>query len=391
MWTLRALQDRAELTFTTASPFDLEVFNRAYQTDVNPERLRFLPAPRLPGLGSGSRLVHWQRAHFERFCRRVAPAYDLCLSAYNPIDFGKPAIQLIGDFSFSEKSRLLLYPNAEDRLCHRQSLLRRAYLSVGECLHGWRRPPLAERGDCAVANSVWTAEKLERIFRLTASPVLHPPCPEVVRLSSDDDSARDPLGFVCLGRVSPEKEIERAIGILERVRLAGHPVTLTLAGTIGDDAYGRRIARLIAARSHWISCPGFLDPEKKARLFARNTHAIHACRVEAFGIAVAEMAAAGVIPFVPTDGGTGEIVAMDELRYTDGSDAVAKILALLESPDQLSVVRSRLRAHVTRFRPDSFVSGLTTLVSQFLGHALPPASLLPPTPAHVVSNLAASQ
>lgn len=391
MWTLQALQDRSDLTFTTASDFDLGDLNRTYQTRVSPEKVSFLPAPGLPGFGSGSRLVHWRRSRFERHCRRIANRFDLCLSAYNPIDFGRPAIQLIGDFSFSEKSRLLLYPNAEDRFCHRQSLLRLAYLSVGECLQGWRRPPLAERGDCTVANSAWTAEKLERIFRLTASPVLYPPCPAVVSGTATPEVKRDPLAFICLGRVSPEKEIESAIAILERVRHGGYPVTLTIAGGIGDDAYGRRIARLIAARRQWIRSPGFLEPEQKVRLFAQGSFAIHACRVEAFGIGVAEMAAAGIIPFVPADGGPSEIVALDELIYAGGSDAVGKIVALLEKPESHPQIRTRLQSRVSRFRPDDFISGLATLIGQFLDRPLPTPTFLPlPTP-HVDKNLAATR
>ncbi len=387
MWTLEALQDRYRLAFATASPVDLDALNRTYGTSVSPEKVLLLPAPPLPGVKSGTVLVHWQRAWFDRFCQRIGPRFDLCVSAYNPISFGKPGLQLIGDFSFSEKSRRLLYPNAEDRFCHRQSLLRRAYLSVGECLTGQRRPPLAERGDCAVANSFWTAKQLERLFQLPRPTVLYPPCTLPKQPAASADARRDPLGFVCLGRISPEKEIESIIRILARVREAGHPVTLDLVGTFGNDAYARKVRRLADRHASWILTPGFLDPAQKAALFARNTFALHACRVEAFGIAVAEMTAAGLVPIVPTSGGSGEIAHFSELKYDGETEAVERILSLLRAPEKVVAYRRALAHEIDRFRPEAFMSTLLELVEGFL--APPNPSAAGPTSSHVEETHAA--
>jgi glycosyltransferase involved in cell wall biosynthesis len=327
LWSLQALQGIGRVSLITASPVDWDDLNRVYGTSVDPGRVDLRLVHGLPLVNRADRLVAWQRALFERRCREAARDFDLCVSAYNPIYFGKPGIQLIGDFSFSERARLLLYPNAGDRLCHRQSPVRRLYLSLEECFRGWSQPPLAERGDCAVANSLWTAERLERIFRLAATPVLYPPCPEP-EVPDRSDAVRDPFGFVCIGRISPEKEIETVIAILDRVRSLGYPATLNLVGHFGDDNYARRIRRIVVERRNWIRTPGFLRPREKAELFASSTFGIHACRVEAFGIAVAEMAASGLIPMVPSDGATREIAAAPELIYSDGSGAVRKIIEL---------------------------------------------------------------
>ncbi|MCB1229716.1 MAG: glycosyltransferase [Verrucomicrobiae bacterium] len=391
MWTLQALQDSARLVFTTASSMDLDAMNAAYGTSVSPDRVSFVTAPSLPGVSSGHQMVYWQRAHFERHCRKLAPRFDVCISAYNPIHFGKPGIQLIGDFSFSEKSRLMLYPNAEDRFCHRQSLLRRAYLIVGNLLHGWRQPPYAERGDCAVANSFWTAERLEQLFRINTPPVLYPPSLLPDPPVDEMDQRRDPLGFVCLGRISPEKEIERIIGILDQVRQAGRPVTLELVGAFGNDAYSRRIREMVEKRKFWIRTPGYLSPKEKTELFSRRTFAIHGCRVEAFGIAVAEMTAAGLIPIVPDAGGSGEIAHFRELRYASGAEGVRRILRLLDEPELIDSYRQKLIRHTAQFRPEAFVDGLRSIVAEFLGRSIhPEAAALPVPPRHVAEDHAAS-
>lgn len=387
-WALQALQSLGEVRFLTAHCDDWTEINRAFGTAIDPARVELRRTGGLPFVGRGDRLVAWQRARFERHCREAARDADLCVSAYNPLDFGRPGLQLIGDFSFSETARRLLYPNAADRLVHRQSPLRRLYLAAAGFRRGPAGRPLAERGDWVVANSAWTAEHLERLLGLPAAPVLYPPVPEAPAAEGAAPD-RDPFGFVCLGRISPEKEIASLIGALERVRQAGHPVTLDLAGGFGNDAYERRIRRLAEARRDWIRTPGFLGPSEKAALFATRTFGIHACRVEAFGIAVAEMAAAGLIPFVPAAGATREIVADPALTYAGESEAAARILSLIEAPERLAPLRADLRRRAGRFTPERFMENLARLAEAFLSRKHPSSPALSAGPSsHVATRLA---
>jgi glycosyltransferase involved in cell wall biosynthesis len=369
MWALDALQDLAKVTFTTSSPVDWQGLNAAYGSRVDPAKIRFLPAPRLPGVKSGTTLAFWQRAYFDRFCRTLGDRFDACISAYNPIRFGRPGIQLIGDFSFNEECRLRLYPHGADQSRHRPSLLRQCYISIGERIAGRAELPVTVPDDLVVANSRWSADVLQRMFQIPNAPVLYPPVPAS---PTEAPRTRDPLGFVCLGRVVPDKEIGVIIGILDRVREAGHPVTLDLLGHFGTGGHARGIRRLADQRREWIRTPGFLGPREKAELFASRSFGIHACRVEAFGIAVAEMAAAGLIPFVPREGGSQEIVTVLELIYQDPDDAVRKIIAQIEDPAGTEILRLVSREQAARFSPENFARGLIGIVQGFLGHPLTP-------------------
>ncbi|WP_367870733.1 glycosyltransferase family 4 protein [Luteolibacter sp. Populi] len=367
MWTLHALQDVARITFTSASPVDFDSLNRVYGTRVSPSRVEFLQAPRFPWVETGTKFAFWQRAWFERFCSRVGGRFDACISAYNPIRFSRPAIQLIGDFSFSEECRLELYPTASEQAHHRPSLVRKLYLSVGEQLAGRENPESIGAGDCVVANSRWTAGILGKHFQLTDPPILYPPA---AKHPGGGAGERDPLAFVCMGRIMPEKELETIIVILDKVRAAGHPVTLDLAGQFGPDPYSRRIREMAEERRDWIDLVGFLDPKKKSEMFATRSYGIHACRVEAFGIAVAEMAAAGLIPFVPAHGGVPEIVGRDELIFADEDDAAAKICAQLADRSGDVALRAGLQARVAGFWPECFAENLLGIVGNFLGRPL---------------------
>jgi len=361
MWTLQALQSDHDLTFVTASPVDWAELNGIYGTQVDPGRIRTIRSRAFPGVDGPRRLVHLQRRWFEHACLRLAPEHEVCISAYNPLWFGRPAIQLIGDFSFSEEMRRRLQAHDGIPLRHRESLLRRLYLALGDIV-GPARPPLAERGDLVLANSGWTARQLGRHFHLVDPPVLHPP---VTLPRPAGRTERDPLSFVCLGRITPEKEIERIVRILGKVRGVGFPVTLGLAGNLAEDEYGRQISDLAARHREWIETPGYLALGEKQAFLARHRFGIHACRIEAFGIAVAEMAAFGCVPFVPSSGGATEIVPFPELHYRDEDEAVARIVALLSDPARADEISRLLPGHVAGFSPEQFAARIRGIVLEF--------------------------
>jgi len=363
MWTLEALQDDYEVTFVTASPVDWEDLNRIYGTAVDPLKIRSLKAPVLPGVNGPNRLVYLQQRYFARFCRKVAGAYGLCLSVYNPIDFGRPAIHLVGDFSFSEKMRKLLNFRGKGSLKHRSTPLRSFYLALGDLIGG-HSPPLSEWGGLILANSVWSARQLETHLGIAGTGVIFPP---VTLPEGSVDGPRNPLGFVCLGRVVPEKEIERIVRILRRVRESGYPVSLHLVGDLDGSDYGRKLARMIEADGSWIVSTGFLGLEAKQEILARSTFAIHACRIEAFGIAVAEMASMGCLPFVPSTGGAGEIVPLPELQFGDEEEAVVRIVAMLENPERVRQLAAELPGLMMRFSPLNFKTQLAAHVIEFAG------------------------
>jgi glycosyltransferase involved in cell wall biosynthesis len=368
MWALEALREDYELTFATAAPLrgsDWDALNAAYGTRVDPASIRVRRAPVLPGVDGPRRLAHLQVRWFERYCHRIAGDFDLCLSAYNPVHFGKPAIQLVGDFSFSEPMRRRLLAHADQPLRHRDTPLRRAYLALGRGIE-LPQPPLRERGDLVLANSRWAARQLAEFFGIEDAGVLHPPVPP---LSAKPGLARDPHAFACLGRIAPEKEIERVVAILERVRGLGLPVTLSIAGHLDGSDYGRGVAALAERHRHWIATPGFLDLVGKRALLSSCGHGLHACRIEAFGIAVAEMAAAGCVPFVPREGGAGEIVPYDELQFGDDDEAVARIAALLRDPGLVRERSRELAANAAAFSPGRFVERLRGYVLEFLSSA----------------------
>ncbi len=360
MWSIAALRREYSITLITASEVDLGKLNAAYGTDVEAGDFHLLRAPALPAVQNPARLAHWRVKRFEQFCRHNIGDRDVPVSAYNPIDFGRPGLHIVGDFSWDEETRLELFGEATGH-----GALRRGYLWLGSRLFGASGRDILDGHDLVAANSEWSAAVLAERFGLRGAPILYPPVH--VEVSATEPTRRGAAHFVCLGRISPEKRIERTIAVLERVRAAGHPdVHLTVVGEIGNDAYGQQIAALAAERGDWIETPGYVGGAAKFELLASHPFAINSCDGEAFGIAVAEMLLCGCVPFVHRTGGAAEIVGTDDLRFGDEVEAAEKIARALDDPNHAAKLRNQLIASGDRFAPEAFEAGIRELVARFL-------------------------
>ena len=97
VWTLQALLGQYDVHLCTAAGFDPDRWKKDAGTSFDRKDLSWIEAPRLPGAKNGATLPHLHRARFEGFCRKIAGEFDVVISAYNPIAFGRPGFQIIGD------------------------------------------------------------------------------------------------------------------------------------------------------------------------------------------------------------------------------------------------------------------------------------------------------
>jgi glycosyltransferase involved in cell wall biosynthesis len=362
LWALQALSRDYDVSLITYGPVDLSRLNEYYGTTLQKGDFSLVRVRLPPGLVAG-KLRLLQMRFFQRYCKRVAPQFDLMISACNPYDFGVPGIQCIADFSFFPEQRFNLDPVLRDARGwrYRDSLFLRGYLKFCEFVSpsnpdGWGR-------GLVIANSRWSARVVREMFGIE-SRLLYPP---VVGEFPEVPFEERETGFVCLGRMVPEKRVEVAIEIVNRVRCSGHPeVHLHLVGEIDDSAYGRELRRLCARHKDWVFSEGTLIGESKKRLIAGHRYGIHAREKEPFGIAVAELVKAGCITFVPNDGGQVEIVDHAALTYSSVEEAAKKILAVLDSAELQHSLRMHLAKSGKRFSVEAFMSGLLDATAAFL-------------------------
>ena len=360
MWLIEALKSDFDVTVMTTGGWDLPALNIYCGTQVGRDEVKVRIAP-VPLLAHNLNAAALRGACFQRFALQIAAEYDVRVSAYNTTDWGLPAIHFIADFSWNQEIRGRFDPPSPGFI-YRKSLLRWIYLKIAAA-YGRPSGRNVLRDDVIIANSRWSAAIMKQHCGVECAEVVYPPVG--IEFSSVPWEFKE-QSFVMIGRIAPEKRIERAIEILELVRQHGHLVRLHLCGKIENDLYGRQIARLCRESADWVIHEGRVTGARKAKILACSRFGIQTRAAEPFGISVAEMVKAGAIVFAPKEGGQAEVLGHPDLLFSSVEDAVKKILSVLEDQSLQSSIREHLAQRAKQFSAQNFVNEVRTLTSSLL-------------------------
>lgn len=205
---------------------------------------------------------------------------------------------------------------------------------------------------CVIANSQWTAQLCKDVLGTTAE-VINPPV-RTQPFSLSELSQNTEQGFVAVGRVVGLKNIIRSIDILRKVRQQGHDIHLHIIGPQPDSEYLDQV-KDIAKDNEWLCLEGKLPRDELIRMLTIHRYGIHGHDAEHFGVGIAEMVAAGVLPFVPAAGGQREIVNnTDGLLYGSEAEAVDKISKVLSDASVEQTLREKLPDIEERYGVERF-------------------------------------
>lgn len=359
LWILDALKDEYEVSLITGGKVDIQQLNKYYGTNLDPKEFSVIQVPLPFFLRKTEKFAALRGRLIQRYCQKIAPKFNLLISTYNPCDFKKRAIQFVADFSFDEELPDIV-PKNWKRWYHRDTFLRKSYLNFCD----WISPLSLEfwRRDSIVANSRWTAELIREKYGINAQ-VIYPP---VIGNFPDIPYEERENGFVCIGRMVPEKRIDTIIKILGRIRKKGHDIHLHIIGGVGRDSYGRFLKKIFRKHQEWIFSEGWLDEKEKKEIITKHRFGISACKNEAFGITVAEMVKGGCIVFVPNGGGQTEIVEHTTLIYEDIEDAVRKIEKVINNSDLQDKLQKHLLIQGQKFSAENFKKGIKNMIERTL-------------------------
>ena len=303
--------------------------------------------------------------------KRLAKNADICISTVNMFDFGKPAHHFIylmrhfGDNAFYDYfmhskplSGVSLY-RRKLRTCLAEKLLR-PLLGVRST-----RKILADPREHIYPNSHYVEDTMRRFYGSFNGKVFYPPT--TFNFNTRKDIARNPMYVVCIGRIIPEKRVTDIIAIVERTRsVSGCDVKLRIAGQLTPQSSYTATIEKSASERNWVELVGALYGDQKENFLLSGTYAVHTRRDEEFGIAVAEYLKAGLIPIVPDEGGSREVVDSPDLTYHTNEDA-ARLLSKLLSD---AAFRERQRIHcferAKMFSSDAYMERQHMLIDEIL-------------------------
>lgn len=362
-WMLQALASEHQVTVLSWRPVEVEPINRFFGTSLRSGTFRTEVVP--AGWRAAADLLPVPAALLRsgllmRYARRLVDAFDVIVGAHNEVDYGRRGIQYVHYPAY-----LRPRPEVDLRWYHRFESLLHLYYAAADRLADFSVERM--KANLTLANSNWTAGRL-RAFLGVEARTLYPPV--VAGLAPPPWSKRH-RGFLAMGRISPEKEFERIIGVVALVRRHAPDVTLTIVGTwdAGSRAYYDRL-RALATRldpgGAWLAFRHDLSREEVRRLVARHRYGIHGMREEHFGMAPAEMVRGGMIVWVPNGGGQVEIVGdLPLLRYDTEEEAADKILRVISDPVEERRLLAHLAAEAERYSVERFVHDIRTIVSSF--------------------------
>jgi glycosyltransferase involved in cell wall biosynthesis len=365
-WMLEALKDEFAITVLTCGPCDLEAINRFYGTSLrvsdfavkSPHALiRFLFR-----LDRDENSI--QSANYLlRVCKKIGPEFDLILSANNEVDFGRPGIQYIHYPYLAPHYSRYLHSRGETAWQTLRGLFRKEiapWMVISD--FSFERM----KNNLSLVNSNWTGRRLKEFYGID-SHTLYPPVPGVFPQVPWKEREN---GFVCIGRIHPDKRFGWIIETLAQVRRTTPDLQLHIVGTRGskikEDLCFRRLSPLLKANASWIQLHENLSLSELANLVAHQRYGIHAQVEEHFGIAVAEMVRGGCITFVHNSGGQVEIVGNDpRLLFDSDEHAIERINAVLSDRQRQADLIRFIDDRKDLFSTERFMNEMRRVVRGF--------------------------
>jgi glycosyltransferase involved in cell wall biosynthesis len=216
-----------------------------------------------------------------------------------------------------------------------------------------------------LANSEWTAELFKNIYG-TKPQVLYPPVNVKEIAPLDKPWGERDNTFLIIGRIVPHKNVLKAVRIIDRLRDRGHEVHLRIIGPAADTEYRLEVERYASSRDS-VRFEGEMSRQELLKAMSTSRYGLHCTKSERFGIVVAEMTAAGMLPFVPDFGGQTEIVNdIDPLTFETTNEAVSSIERVLTNDDLRDGIMSSLPEPRTTFGRDRFKRDIRATVSNVL-------------------------
>jgi glycosyltransferase involved in cell wall biosynthesis len=359
-WVLQALVRDHRVTVLSWRPVEVEPINRFFGTDLNRSDFDTIIVPRswrmaVDHLPVPATLI--KLSLLMRFTRRVSNGFDVIFGIYNETDYGRRGIQYVHYPTY-----LRPRPEVDLRWYHPPPAGLNLYYALADRIADFSLDRM--KNNITLVNSDWTGEHVHRFLGITTRTIY----PPVVDPAPGMPWHQRRNGFLAIGRISPEKEYERVMTILARVREQIPDLTLTIVGTWDRHArrYFTTLTKLAESLGSWITFRDNLTRDEVRTLMASHRYGIHGMREEHFGMAPAELARAGAIVWVPRGGGQMEIVGTDAaLMYESDDDAAAKITRTLNDPAEQQRLRDLLSRVTEQFSTDNFMRQVREIVETF--------------------------
>jgi glycosyltransferase involved in cell wall biosynthesis len=217
------------------------------------------------------------------------------------------------------------------------------------------------QSDTILTNSEWTSQRIYEHYGYS-SEIVYPPIADSEFCNTPWEKRES--GFLSIGRIEPSKNILQNIRAIRSLRESGYDVHLHIIGPRGNRDYFEKVKNE-ASKDNFILLDGELSRENLVNMMCTHKFGLQG-RMETFGIVIAEMKSAGIIPFVPDKGGQLDIIGSNSnLMYSTKEELNNKIESLLDNPKKIDKIRRHL-SQSPDFSKDNFKHRLNKIINRNL-------------------------
>jgi len=356
-WVLQALAEQYEVWLATPDP-----------------HLEWASLDRLYGTSLAQSEIRHYRLHTWKWLRRVPPRNLRSLrlaSAYrDPIfrtDFDGLVFNMANEMTF--RGVAISYVNCPIRHAGMVSELYEGHERWARIVNNYLFTKVSGydanrfRKSICIADGEWVAAALRRHYGIE-SRIIHAPVVTAQRKPRSFEDRQN--GYICVGRITSEKRTHEAIEIVDGLRAQGHDTHLHIVGPESTSKYMRRIRELVATRPY-VALDTNLSRLELLNLMNSHRFGLHMMRNEHFGLAVAEMAAAGVLVMAHRSAGPIEILGPKSGLLFDDKSEAAKIALQLQENDSFrrQVLFEEEKDSVEkRFGAHAFMEAIASVVAE---------------------------
>ncbi len=351
-----------QVSMLSLMPPNLDEISNTTEFLFSADSLKIFKASCPRQIRGNSSLALIQMAFLHRAAKKKAKYYDLCISTYNELNFGKAGIQYIHHPYWPKRKLLHQYhtisnTNILDRYPILEKLYRFAAHSIAGNFSGFTE-------NITLVNSDFIKDIVSSIYGID-SEVLYPGF-----LHEDDfvltDMVHDPWQMVAISRITPDKNILELIRAFSDLSKYEPSAKLFIAGYAPNADYLISVKELIHQYGLHVELKIEVTRDEILSLLRKSRYFISTKKFEHFGISVLEAAANGCVPLVHKSGGVIEIVPYSEFQYNSFDEIPTRIIALNKNPKHLNELRNNLQRHIKKFDLSNFYKGLQAAVGQVI-------------------------
>jgi glycosyltransferase involved in cell wall biosynthesis len=289
-------------------------------------------------------------SHLKETVGRLRSRYDLVIETQSNVPVGWADASYV---HFPLAGLLNFY----DKNQYRLRLYERAYNALVVRVAG----ALADRARPVMTNSTWTAEYIKRTYGNDRVYVVHPPVnvEELSTLSYERGKIVLTISRIDLGK--------RVTEIPKIARLVPEAEFYLVGSTRPESGPVLEVLKERAERLRNFHLETDVPRKRIIELMSRASIYLHPPFAEHFGFAIAEAAAAGLVPVVYRDGGgwTDIVSRIDEgLGYTNVEEAALTIRSLLNDNERLKELSAKAREVAKSFSYDRFKERLNEVIKE---------------------------